>query len=129
MAIELSCLSQLISDEDRTKVMAWYNLVGSFSVAIGSLFCGTLVTMLMSSSYLSLSLEPALQTAMFTYCGVQGLMILTYHLLGPEVECEAAVITDKTVNPVTLFLGLHKSKETVIHLSILFMLDRYLTQY
>src|SRR4030043_1482383 len=43
LSIEQAALSQIITDERRTQVFAWYNLFGSFTTAIGSLCGGMLV--------------------------------------------------------------------------------------
>ena len=39
LSIEQAALSQIVSDERRTQIFAWYNLVGSFATALGAL-CG-----------------------------------------------------------------------------------------
>ena len=38
MAIELSALAQITADSQRTKLMAWYNLLGCFASAGGMKF-------------------------------------------------------------------------------------------
>jgi MFS family permease len=38
LAIEQASLAQLVLDQRRTQVFAWYNLVGSFATATGALF-------------------------------------------------------------------------------------------
>ena len=49
-----------------------------------------------------------------------------FYCLGPDIEAPAQEANkEKTVNPVSLFLGLHKSKMIVIKLSLLFMLDAF----
>ncbi|MBI4842527.1 MAG: MFS transporter, partial [candidate division NC10 bacterium] len=45
LAIEQSALSQIVADERRTSIFAWYNLVGSFATAAGSLAGGGLATL------------------------------------------------------------------------------------
>ena len=42
LSIEQATLTQLVSDRKRTKVFAWYNLVGSFATALGALAGGGL---------------------------------------------------------------------------------------
>lgn len=44
LSIEQAGLSQLVSNESRTKTFAWYNLVGSFATAFGALAGGWLAT-------------------------------------------------------------------------------------
>ena len=43
LSIEQAALSQIVADDRRTQVFAWYNLFGSFTTAIGSLCGGALV--------------------------------------------------------------------------------------
>ena len=43
LSIEQAALSQIISDENRTKVFAWYNLVSAFAISFGSLAGGGIV--------------------------------------------------------------------------------------
>jgi len=92
MAIELSCLSEVIDDRDRTKVMAWYNLVGSFATALGTACCGCFVSALLSFSY---SYRESLQGAMILYAILQSGMIVTFSLLSEKVESNKK--EDKTV--------------------------------
>ena len=49
LSIEQAALSQLIPDERRTPVFAWYNLVGSFATAVGALCGGALAQNLRSA--------------------------------------------------------------------------------
>jgi len=46
LSIEQASLTQLVSDRQRTKVFAWYNLVGSFATALGALAGGGLSQLL-----------------------------------------------------------------------------------
>src|SRR4030042_818114 len=43
LSIEQAALSQIVPNERRTQVFAWYNLVGSFATALGALSGGGLV--------------------------------------------------------------------------------------
>src|SRR4030066_2160003 len=49
LSIEQAALSQIVPNERRTAVFAWYNLVGSFATAFGALAGGSLVQALMDS--------------------------------------------------------------------------------
>src|SRR5512142_2081498 len=49
LAIEQASLSQIVSDQHRTQVFAWYNLVGSFATALGALAGGGLAQVLQGS--------------------------------------------------------------------------------
>jgi len=43
LPIEQASLSQIVSDEQRTQIFSWYNLVGSMATALGALIGGVLV--------------------------------------------------------------------------------------
>jgi MFS family permease len=51
-----SAISQVTSPEDRTSLMAWYNLVGCFSSALGAIFCGGVVAYLSGTVGISILL-------------------------------------------------------------------------
>lgn len=44
--VPVAALSQVTRPEDRTRLMAWYNLFGCFSSALGAIFCGGVVAYL-----------------------------------------------------------------------------------
>src|ERR1700751_1783367 len=46
LPVEQAALSQLVPDERRTHIFAWYNLVGSFATAAGALMGGSLTQLL-----------------------------------------------------------------------------------
>src|SRR4030065_1977587 len=48
LSIEQAALSQIVPNGERTRTFAWYNLVGSFTTALGSLAGGALVQGLMN---------------------------------------------------------------------------------
>jgi MFS family permease len=125
MAIEISALSEVVSAEDRVRVLAWYNLFGSFSIALGALFCGFLIDIL--HAYFHVSIADAYRVAMILYSTLQLCNVYGFYSLGPDIEVPHAV--GKVVNPVSLFLGMHKSKSIVIQLSLLFMIDSFAGQF
>src|SRR3972149_4857703 len=49
LSVEQAGVSQLIPNESRTKIFAWYNLVGSFATASGALAGGWLAQILRSN--------------------------------------------------------------------------------
>ena len=121
MAIEISSISQIVRPEDRIRVLSWYNLFGSFATAFGALFCGFLVDYLQYS--FAFSPASSYQAAMIVYAFLQVFLVIGFHFLGPSIEAET--VTVREVNPIPLFLGLHKSKTIVIQLSLLFALDAF----
>ena len=122
MAIEIASLCQLVDNEDRTRILAWYNLVGSFATAFGSLFCGILIYYLQSSGYTVLG---SYKMTLVLYSLLQLVLAVGFHFLTDAIEVPMNEATVKKANPVTLFLGLHKSKCMVLTLSMLFMLDSF----
>lgn len=124
MAIEISSISEVIDENDRVRVLAWYNLFGSFSTAFGALFCGVFVEVL-NSGY-GMTLNESYHYTMCLYALLQTLIVIGFYNLSPAIEVAVPSETkSKVVNPVTLFMGLHKSKLIVLRLSFLFMIDAF----
>jgi MFS family permease len=122
LSIEQAALSQIVSDEKRTNIFAWYNLVGSFATALGALAGGSLVQVLMDSGVSSLRSYRAV---------VIGYAVIGLMLGGLFTRLSAAVEIRTIANPSqspstfkTLF-GLHRSKRVVLKLSALFSIDAF----
>jgi len=120
MAIELSSISEICADKDRTRLMAWYNLFGAFSTAFGSLFCGLLLTIFTNT--LHLSLLTSYRGVLLFYIMIKIILCYCFYQLSPAIEIKINNTTKKSNN---MFLGLHKSQMIVAKLSILFMLDSF----
>jgi len=108
----------------RTKILAWYNLFGSFANAIGALTCGYLIKHLEQSYHLSLL--TACQYILVLYGGLQAVVAGIFYSLSPAIEVPPisdAVLASKSLR--NQFLGLHKSKYIVMQLCMLFMLDAF----
>jgi len=127
MAIELSAIAQLTKEESRTSLMAWYNLVGSFSSALGALFCGGLLEVLYSVLGAEALANPhaPYRVVMLLYAFIQGLKLFFFSRLGPEIEVPDVTKAKAKDSPVKLFMGLHKSKLVVLKLCALFSLDSF----
>ncbi len=54
LSVEQAGLTQLISNERRTQIFAWYNMVGSFATATGALAGGWLAKILQGSGWTQL---------------------------------------------------------------------------
>ena len=121
MAVEISSLSCVDSGIDRTRLLAYYNLCGSFATAIGALTCGCLTDYL-SEHY---STTTSYKIVMLIYATIQITCTYIFYSLSPQIEApeEKKIATEK--NPITLFLGLHRSKLVVCQLSLLFMIDSF----
>ena len=121
LAIEVSSLSQVSRDEDRTKVLAWYNLFGSCSSATGALTCGVIMHLLQNQAHWSLL--NTCRVIMCIYTLVHICLMLAISQLSPRIEVTKS--SGAAVTPVGQFLGLHKSKFLVLKLCSLFLLDSF----
>ncbi|HEX7393717.1 MAG TPA: MFS transporter [Anaerolineaceae bacterium] len=117
LSIEQASLTQLIPDRDRTKVFAWYNLVGSFATALGSLVSGWLVQALQGSG---MPVINSYQVVLVGYALFGFVLAALFAFLSPQVE--AGVVSTATIRTR---LGLHKSQKVVLRLSALFALDAF----
>jgi MFS family permease len=118
LSIEQAALSQLIPDNKRTRTFAWYNLLGSFSTALGALCSG----------FLAKFLQDFGTTTIATY----KILIGSYLLLGMclvmiflKLSLSAEVPSSALAPPLSRFMGLHRSKSVVVKLSALAALDSF----
>jgi MFS family permease len=118
LSIEQASLTQLVSDEQRTRVFAWYNLVGSFATAFGALAAGLLTQTLQQQGYSTLD---SYRTVLMGYAGAGGALLLCFLFLSPAIEPPFSP-TDKSIRRT---LGLHRSRGVVARLSALFALDAF----
>jgi MFS family permease len=118
LSVEQAGLTQLIPNEQRTKIFAWYNLVGSFATAMGALAGGWLAQLLQVNGM------SALEAYRFILIGyaVGGLLLTILFLnLSPAIE----VAQNKPADEPKKVLGLHRSRNVVFKLSALFALDAF----
>jgi MFS family permease len=120
LSIEQSALSQIVSNEQRTQVFAWYNLVGSFTTALGSLSGGVLVQALQGIGVKPLGSYRAI---VIGYAIIGAILGLLFTRLSSTVEIPPA--EQGSVAKSKRFLGLHKSRKVVFKLSALFSLDAF----
>ncbi len=117
LSVEQAGLTQIIPNEKRTSVFAWYNLVGSFATATGALSGGWLAQILQSRGW----------TALDSYKVVLGgyalgglILALLFLTVSSAVEVKEQISAETKV-----VLGLHKSRSIVMRLSALFALDAF----
>jgi len=115
IAVEQSSLSQILPNRERTRIFGWYNLVGSFATAIGSLAAGLLVGGLRNAGASALVSDRAVIAG---YAVVGLLLVAGFGLISPAIEIP---VTDRS--KIVGRLGLHRSRGTVLRLSGLFSLD------
>ena len=122
LSIEQAALSQIVPNGERTRTFAWYNLVGSFTTALGSLAGGALVQGLMNFGMNPIG---SYRVIVIGYAAFGLILGLLFTQLSPSVE-----IPQKTGAPGSppksgSFLGLRRSRNVVLRLSALFSLDAF----
>ena len=116
LAVEQASLSHVVTDEKRTSVFAWYNLVGTLATAVGALAAGHLAHQLQLRGMSALK---SYQCIVVGY-GILGLMMAgIFTMLSPNVEVKTT-----QAKPGTL-LGLHKSRGVIFKLSSFFAIDAF----
>jgi MFS family permease len=118
LSVEQAALSHIVSDERRTEVFAWYNLVGSFSTALGALAGGLIAE---ASPHFGLTGAAAYRPVLLAYAAIGVALIGGFAFLSSAVEATR----DKPRPPPKAVLGLHQSRRMVFKLSLLFALDAF----
>lgn len=116
LSIEQAALSQLLPNERRTHVFAWYNLVGSFATASGALTGGWMAYMLQG---VGLSQLDSYRAVLIGYAISGVLLAIIFLCLSSSVETTANHLTAQRT------FGLHRSRNVVMKLSVLFALDAF----
>lgn len=118
LAIEQASLAQKIADKTRTKVFAWYHLVGSLSTAIGALTGGGLIHILVHKGIPTLT---SYRICLLVYTCIGLLIGLLFLNLTPMVE----TMDKKNRHLRNSFLGMYHSRRMIFKLGGLFMLDAF----
>ena len=119
LSVEQAALSHVIADARRTDVFAWYNLVGSFSTALGA-FCGGLLASLSQS--FGLIGASAFRPIIYCYAAIGAALMIGFSQLTNSVE---PIQPRDGGGAKKTILGLHDSRRTVVQLSFLFALDAF----
>jgi len=122
LSIEQAALSQIVSNERRTQVFAWYNLAGSFATALGALAGGSLVQALMDSGVPPLG---SYRTIVVGYAVIGVLLGGLFTRLSPAVEVQSGSGPPPVHSAFKTRFGLHRSRGVVLKLSILFSIDAF----
>jgi MFS family permease len=115
LAIEQAALSQVLPEDRRTGVFAWYNLAGSFATATGALAGGWSAQALQASGMAPVA---SYRVLIFAYAAVGLLLALLFAKMSEAVEAPPSSASAGR-------LGLHASKGVVLRLSALFSLDAF----
>ncbi len=123
LSIEQAALSQIVPNEQRTGVFAWYALVGSFATALGALIGGTLAQGLQGAGASPLD---SYRVVVIIYAALGFVLVLLFSRLSSAVETlHAAETLPATSLPARAIFGLYRSRGVVLKLSSLFALDAF----
>jgi MFS family permease len=117
LAVEQASLTQVTADAGRTRIFAWFNLVGSFATAGGALVGGGLSAALIRLGFQS---ADAYRVVILGYAVVGLALAATFLRVSRAIEVPMAPDVS-----VARRLGLHRSQSTVFRLSALFALDAF----
>lgn len=118
LSIEQAALSQLVADQERTRIFAWYNLAGSVATALGALAGGWLTKLVQQGGMSDLD---SYRVLLACYAAAGVVLAALFTRLSPGVETAPVV----SRGPGSLRLGLHRSRGVVARLSALFALDAF----
>ncbi|HUX49567.1 MAG TPA: MFS transporter [Spirochaetia bacterium] len=116
LSIEQAALSQLVSDNKRTRTFAWYNLVGSFATATGALSGGWMAQGLQLTGW---SRTGSYRAVLAGYAIIGLILFVLFLTLSKSVEAP------RVERQVPRLLGLHKSRGIVFRLSAFFAADAF----
>jgi MFS family permease len=118
LSVEQASLTQMLPDELRTQVFAWYNLSGSFATAIGALSGGWLAQFLQRSGLSAFDSYRVVLTG-YALGGTALVVLFSFLAAGIEIPLEVSPAGVKRT------LGLHRSRNVVLRLSALFAVDAF----
>lgn len=119
LAVEQAALSQAIPAEQRTRIFAWYNLVGSFATALGSLCGGGLVQILQGRGLTPLDSYRGISVL---YAGVGVALMFLFTRLSASAE---APPTRAPGAGLGLHFGMPTARNRVLGLAGLFSIDAF----
>ncbi len=122
LSIEQASLSQIVPNERRTQMFAWYNLVGSFATALGALAGGGLVQGLEGQGVSPLS---SYRSVVIGYAAIGVVLSFLFKNLSPSVEVPQNSDPPGQKQQVRQILGLHRSRNVVFKLAGLFSIDAF----
>jgi MFS family permease len=122
LSIEQASLSQIVPNERRTQIFAWYNLVGSFATALGSLAGGALAQ---TAQGFGVSPLGSYRMIVLSYAAMGLILGLLFTRLSPAVEISPQAAPPIFSPPVKKLFGLHRSRSVVFKLSALFSIDAF----
>ncbi len=122
LAVEQAALSEEIPAERRTGIFAWYNLVGSFATALGSLCGGALAEQLQGRGLTPLGSYRAVVAG---YAVIGAVLALIFSRLSRAAEAPEAKRAVRPSSGLGGRLGLSTSRTNVLKLAGLFSMDAF----
>lgn len=116
LAVEQACLAQEVTDRERTRIFAWYNLAGYVASAAGALGVAGFSRAAHQQGWTGLETH---QAVLWAYAGVGAMLGALALRLSPAVEAPRVSAAGRAL------LGLHESRALVLRLSALFALDSF----
>jgi MFS family permease len=122
LSIEQAALADVVSEQSRTDVFAWYTLAGSVATAMGALFAGAITGVLQKTTVAPVA---AYRVVVVLYAVLGVFLAALFLRLSPAVEVHSS--RDESALPTTLkrFFGIGQSHSVVVKLSSLFALDSF----
>jgi len=122
LPIEQAALSHVVTDRNRTEVLAWYTLVGSFATALGALAAG-LVTRGLNQPLIAPTSGYRAVVIAYAVLGVTLAALFS----GLSRATEAARSGEENVGrpKFASLAGLGRSRDVVVKLAALFALDSF----
>ncbi|MDO8675229.1 MAG: MFS transporter [Candidatus Omnitrophota bacterium] len=122
LAIEQASLSDIVADDKRTGVFAWYNLAGFGATALGALSVGALFKILTA---VGISPLVGYKIILVIYALTGLALWFLFGRVSNKVEVSSIPPSLNLASLVNSRLGIHQSRAMVLRLSALFALDAF----
>jgi MFS family permease len=120
LPIEQAMLAGVTSDENRTRVFAWYTLAGTFATALGALAAGFVVQL---NEYAGKPID-SYRAVVLLYAALGSTLALLFWRL-PHDAGQARDESRTNRGTMAGLAGIEKSRSIVVQLSALFALDAF----
>jgi MFS family permease len=124
LAIEQAILPQLMPDDQRTAIFAWFTLLGSWATAFGALAGGLIAQLLQQQG---LTPRASYQAVVLGYAALGVVLAVCAARLSPAVEVAASARSPRGAGGPRAWRlgGLPQSGPIVVRLALLFSLDAF----
>ena len=122
LPIEQAALSQIIPDKQRTKIFAWYHLLGFAATATGSLCAGFLIHVFSGNGFSTLE---SYRLIILIYAVLGILLGILSLQLSPTIETAKETKSGSASVAFQKYFGLYESRSKILKLSALFTVDAF----